>query len=78
MEAHQEQTLDSFVSSRMVIIGISMRGIFATLQADNNSTDIHLNSGEITAFKTLKHFEVHYLSLCSYSQQLHSQYQLYI
>lgn len=28
------------------------------LQADNNSTDIHLNSGEmITAFKTLKHFE---------------------
>jgi len=30
----------------------------AYLQADNNSTDIHLNSGEmITAFKTLKHFE---------------------
>ena len=28
------------------------------LQADNNSTDIYLNSGEmITAFKTLKHFE---------------------
>lgn len=28
------------------------------LQADNNSTDIHLNTGEmITAFKTLKHFE---------------------
>jgi DNA-binding LytR/AlgR family response regulator len=28
------------------------------LQADNNSTDIHLNSGEmVTAFKTLKHFE---------------------
>lgn len=28
------------------------------LQADNNSTDIHLTSGEmITAFKTLKHFE---------------------
>lgn len=27
-------------------------------QADNNSTDIHLQSGEmITAFKTLKHFE---------------------
>lgn len=27
-------------------------------QADNNSTDIHLKSGEmITAFKTLKHFE---------------------
>jgi len=30
----------------------------AYLQADNNSTDIYLNSGEtITAFKTLKHFE---------------------
>ena len=28
------------------------------VQADNNSTDIHLNSGEmITAFKTLKYFE---------------------
>ncbi|TRX37738.1 LytR/AlgR family response regulator transcription factor [Flavobacterium restrictum] len=28
------------------------------LQADNNSTDLHLNNGEIvTAFKTLKHFE---------------------
>ncbi|MBC5837377.1 LytR/AlgR family response regulator transcription factor [Flavobacterium muglaense] len=29
------------------------------LKADNNSTDIHLNNGEmVTAFKTLKHFEV--------------------
>lgn len=28
------------------------------LQADNNSTDIHLNTGEtVTGFKTLKHFE---------------------
>ncbi|MES2573469.1 MAG: LytTR family DNA-binding domain-containing protein [Bacteroidota bacterium] len=28
-------------------------------KADNNSTDIHLNNGEmITAFKTLKHFEI--------------------
>lgn len=28
------------------------------LQADNNSTDLHLSNGEmITAFKTLKHFE---------------------
>ena len=28
------------------------------LQADNNSTDIHLSNGEmVTAFKTLKHFE---------------------
>jgi hypothetical protein len=41
----------------MVIIGISTRDI-CYLQADNNSTDIHLNSGEmVTAFKTLKHFE---------------------
>jgi DNA-binding LytR/AlgR family response regulator len=30
----------------------------AYMQADNNSTDIHLSNGEmITAFKTLKHFE---------------------
>ena len=30
----------------------------AYLQADNNSTDIHLSNGEtVTAFKTLKHFE---------------------
>ncbi len=30
----------------------------AYLQADNNSTDIHLSNGDmITAFKTLKHFE---------------------
>jgi DNA-binding LytR/AlgR family response regulator len=27
------------------------------LQADNNSTDIHLNSGNDYSFKTLKHFE---------------------
>jgi DNA-binding LytR/AlgR family response regulator len=35
------------------------------LQADNNSTDIHLNGGEmITAFKTLKHFEASCRILC--------------
>jgi hypothetical protein len=40
----------------MVTTGILMR--YLLLQADNNSTDIHLNGGEmITAFKTLKHFE---------------------
>jgi hypothetical protein len=40
----------------MVIIGISMHEIFVI--SDNNSTDIHLNNGEmVTAFKTLKHFE---------------------
>jgi len=33
-------------------------GSICYLQADNNSTDIHLSNGEmITAFKTLKHFE---------------------
>jgi DNA-binding LytR/AlgR family response regulator len=41
----------------MVTTGILMPEI-CYLQADNNSTDIHLNGGEmITAFKTLKHFE---------------------
>ncbi|MBE8727432.1 LytR/AlgR family response regulator transcription factor [Flavobacterium hungaricum] len=41
-------------------------------QADNNSTDIYLNSGEmITAFKTLKHFE----SLLSYPFiRIHNSY----
>jgi len=42
------------------------------LQADNNSTDIHLNTGEmITAFKTLKHFE----SLLTYPfVRIHNSY----
>ncbi len=41
-------------------------------QADNNSTDIYINSGEmITAFKTLKHFE----SLLSYPFfRIHNSY----
>lgn len=41
-------------------------------QADNNSTDIYLNNGEmITAFKTLKHFE----SLLSYPFfRIHNSY----
>lgn len=41
-------------------------------QADNNSTDIYLNSGEmITAFKTLKHFE----SILSYPFiRIHNSY----
>lgn len=54
------------------------------LQADNNSTDIHLNSGEmITAFKTLKHFEsvlqppfvrIHnsYIVNCNYIGRIHT------
>lgn len=42
-------------------------------EADNNSTDIHLNNGEmITAFKTLKHFE----SVLPHSQflRIHNSY----
>lgn len=54
------------------------------LQADNNSTDIHLNSGEmVTAFKTLKHFEsalsypfirIHnsYIVNCNYISRIHT------
>lgn len=44
----------------------------AYFQADNNSTDIYLNSGEmITAFKTLKHFE----SILSYPFiRIHNSY----
>jgi two-component system LytT family response regulator len=42
------------------------------LQADNNSTDIHLNNGEmITAFKTLKHFET---VLSSPFTRIHNSY----
>jgi DNA-binding LytR/AlgR family response regulator len=41
------------------------------LLTDNNSTDIHLNSGEmVTAFKTLKHFEGAYLSFV----RIHNSY----
>ena len=54
------------VASKPLIICIKSYGDYRYInaddicffQADNNSTDIHLNSGEmITAFKTLKHFE---------------------
>jgi DNA-binding LytR/AlgR family response regulator len=53
-------------------------------QADNNSTDIHLNNGEmVTAFKTLKHFEgilsspftrIHnsYIVNCDYISRIHT------
>jgi DNA-binding LytR/AlgR family response regulator len=53
-------------------------------QADNNSTDIHLNNGEmVTAFKTLKHFEgilpapftrIHnsYIVNCNYISRIHT------
>ena len=62
----QEITFSAPVANKPLIICVKSYGdyryIQATdicyLQADNNSTDIHLNSGEmITAFKTLKHFE---------------------
>lgn len=66
-QANQEITFSNGNSpSKPLIICVKSYGdyryINATdicyLQADNNSTDIHLSSGEmITAFKTLKHFE---------------------
>lgn len=66
-ELHHEVTFSNGNSpSKPLIICVKSYGdyryIQATdicyLQADNNSTDIHLSSGEmITAFKTLKHFE---------------------
>ena len=67
IEAHHEVTFTNGNSAtKPLIICVKSYGdyryIHATdicyLQADNNSTDIHLSSGEmITAFKTLKHFE---------------------
>ena len=63
---NQEVTFSAPAANKPLIICVKSYGdyryIQATdicyLQADNNSTDIHLNSGEmITAFKTLKHFE---------------------
>ena len=61
-------TEDSFVIQKQqsLIICIKSYGDYRYIdsndilyfEADNNSTDIHLNNGEmITAFKTLKHFE---------------------
>ena len=65
-QLNQEITFSASVPNKPLIICVKSYGdyryIQATdicyLQADNNSTDIHLSSGEmITAFKTLKHFE---------------------
>lgn len=54
---HNEQPLILCVKSYGDYRYIDARDI-CYFQADNNSTDIHLNNGEmITAFKTLKHFE---------------------
>jgi hypothetical protein len=54
----------------MAITGI--RKDICYLHADNNSTDIHINTGEmITAFKTLKHFEGLSVPFIRIPQQLH-------
>lgn len=72
LHSDQQQILPSIISltreqdPKPLIICIKSYGDYRYInaddvcyfQADNNSTDIHLNSGEmITAFKTLKHFE---------------------
>nr|WP_315158051.1 LytTR family DNA-binding domain-containing protein [uncultured Flavobacterium sp.] len=72
LHSDQQQILPSIISQtreqdpKPLIICIKSYGDYRYInaddvcyfQADNNSTDIHLNSGEmITAFKTLKHFE---------------------
>jgi DNA-binding LytR/AlgR family response regulator len=59
-------TADTHIEDKPLVICVKSYGDYrfinagdiCYLQADNNSTDIHLNNGEmITAFKTLKHFE---------------------
>lgn len=61
-----EQHIPSKIEDKPLIICVKSYGDYrfieakdiCYLQADNNSTDIHLYNGEmITAFKTLKHFE---------------------
>jgi DNA-binding LytR/AlgR family response regulator len=65
-EVHHEVTFTSATAIKPLTICVKSYGDYryinandiCYLQADNNSTDIHLSSGEmITAFKTLKHFE---------------------
>ena len=60
------KSIPKTISDRPLIVCIKSYGDYryieansiCYLKADNNSTDIHLNTGEmITAFKTLKHFE---------------------
>ena len=54
---HQEHSLTLCIKSYGDYRYIDAKDI-SYLRADNNSTDIYLNNGEmITAFKTLKHFE---------------------
>ena len=61
-----EGSMPPMVKQQSLIICIKSYGDYRYIdsddilyfEADNNSTDIHLNNGEmITAFKTLKHFE---------------------
>jgi DNA-binding LytR/AlgR family response regulator len=66
-ETHSDVTFENINSkSKPLTICVKSYGDYryinandiSYLQADNNSTDIHLSTGEmITAFKTLKHFE---------------------
>lgn len=65
-EIEQPVTIKPVTEDKPLIICVKSYGDYrfinandiCYLQADNNSTDIHLNNGEmITAFKTLKHFE---------------------
>lgn len=65
-EAAAEGSFSAPVPAKPLVICVKSYGDYryiqasdiCYLQADNNSTDIHLHSGEmITAFKTLKHFE---------------------
>ena len=93
-----KQNLYSFVPIRFqntekpLVLGIKSYGDYryidsrdiCYLQADNNSTDIHLDNGQmITAFKTLKHFEgvlphpfvrIHnsYIVNCNYISRIHT------
>ena len=56
-EMHKQQSLIICVKSYDDYRYIDSNDVLY-FEADNNSTDIHLNNGEmITAFKTLKHFE---------------------
>ena len=56
-EMHKQQSLIICVKSYGDYRYIDSNDVLY-FEADNNSTDIHLNNGEmITAFKTLKHFE---------------------
>jgi DNA-binding LytR/AlgR family response regulator len=65
-EFRPQQRAENLGKEKSLVLCIKSYGDYRYIQAkdicyfraDNNSTDIHLNNGEIiTAFKTLKHFE---------------------